>query len=100
MDINAITNWGLGVMGGTIASFITWLVTRRKYKAEARHTELDNVEKAISIWKQLAEDLNVQLQKVQDKCEQLSNEISGLRTENKELKKQIEKFGKSIDHSK
>jgi peptidoglycan hydrolase CwlO-like protein len=45
---------------------------RRKNRAEAQHSELDNIDKAISIWRSLAQDL-------EKKISQLESEIEFLK---------------------
>ena len=80
-----------------ITAMLTWMVTRKKQKAEAAFSELQNVEKAITIWRELASDLSVKLESLNAKCEELTGEISVLRAENRLLKKGMEKLGKSID---
>lgn len=67
------------VVPGVVMSVLTWFLARRKNKAEATTNELDNVEKAIKIWRELSSDLNVRLTK----------EIDELRTENCKLKKEL-----------
>jgi peptidoglycan hydrolase CwlO-like protein len=82
-----------------ITGLLTWMFTRRKVTAEAKGAELDNVEKAVAIWRELATDLNKKLETLSQKCDALTTEITQLRAENKSLKKQMEKFGKTIDSS-
>lgn len=59
----------------------------RKRTAEAQGSELDNVQKAVTIWQGLAEDLRqevasmkVELSKLQEENHQLRLEVSVLRT--------------------
>jgi len=70
-----------------ITAIITYFLTRRKYlvdvkkaKAEAKGNEIDNVEKAVKIWRELTEDLKVHFK----------TDISDLRTDNKLMHSQLE----------
>jgi hypothetical protein len=46
-------------------------VSRKKAKEEAKTTELDNVEKAVKIWRDLSEDLSDKLKVLTEKCDHL-----------------------------
>ena len=70
-----------------VTALITYLLTRRKYlvdvkkaKAEAKGNEIDNVEKAVKIWRELTEDLKVHFK----------TDISDLMTDNKLMHSQLE----------
>ena len=70
-----------------ITAIITYFLTRRKYlvdvkkaKAEAKGNEIDNVEKAVKIWRELTEDLKVHFK----------TDISDLMTDNKLMHSQLE----------
>jgi len=70
-----------------VTALITYFLTRRKYlvdvkkaKAEAKGNEIDNVEKAVKIWRELTEDLKVHFK----------TDISDLRTDNKLMHSQLE----------
>ena len=65
-----------------ISAYGTWLVARRRNTAEAQSSELDNVDKAATIWRKLAEDLECRLKA----------EIDSLRKDNHELKDLVNKL--------
>lgn len=86
-----------------ISAWATWYFTRRKFKAEAQGSELQNVDKAIGIWKRMAKDLEEQVgnmkkeidtlrEELQEKNElerHLRNEIINLRGEVQEFKQKV-----------
>ena len=85
----------VAVLGSIISATLAHLVTKRKYQAEVKEreahaigTELNNVEKAVEIWRKLATDLNSKLEKVNETCEQLQVEINTLRQENKAMRRE------------
>jgi hypothetical protein len=76
---------------------ITWLLSRSKSKAEiakmkeqTAHVYLQNVEDAVSLWKGIAKDLELQVIN-------LTKEVKMLREENHELKIAYEKLEKAIE---
>lgn len=80
-------------------SMITYLVARKKNDAELRkieaetdNTELEAVDKAVKIWRELAAELSRQLKEVKE-------EIESLRRENILLKADLKKLKRSIDNN-
>ncbi len=69
-----------------LTSLITYYLTRRKYLANVQGTEIDNVEKAVAIWRRMSEDLRTQ--RAAD-IETLRTEITTLQTENEALRAEI-----------
>jgi len=70
---------------------ITWFFTRKKQHAEIKASELDNVEKAISIWRELALDLGKKVEELSARYDTISQEIVDLRRENRTLKADLKK---------
>lgn len=85
----------IGLIENTViagsSAVITWWFSRKKQDAELKASELDNVEKAISIWRELAQDLGKKVEDLSNRCELLSSEINELRGENKTLKTELKK---------
>ena len=69
------------IVTSIIGPMLTWFLTRRRYSADTKLAELDSVEKAISIWRKLAEDLGKELKAVRDEVMNLRETESGLRLE-------------------
>jgi uncharacterized coiled-coil DUF342 family protein len=95
---------------GAITTFLAWWLTRRKHAAEAKgleaaadsagaiasSSELQNVEKAIAIWrgtaeewKREADDLHKELRQVRKDFTALRGEFEDLKRENTALKDEI-----------
>lgn len=75
-------------------AFSGWFFGRRKQTAEAVQSELESVEKAVSIWREIAQDLKkemaeqgVQIQKLQDEVATLRRDNARLLSELKQIKK-------------
>ena len=72
--------------GGFIITLLTLRAQRKKAGAEAKgaeataeSTELDNVEKAIKIWREMAESLKTQLSETQSNYTEMAKQVEGLR---------------------
>jgi len=96
---------------GLLLSLITFFLTRRKYLAEVElahsgitSSELDNVEKAAKIWRELSEELRVRLSK---DIEDLRNENGVMKSqflivmeENQSLKSQMQALEKQLKEAR
>lgn len=78
------------------SAVVTYLMTKRREKAEAKVTtaqahisELDATEKAVAIWRTLAQDLNNQVNELRILVVQLRTENDRLKDEIELLKEQI-----------
>jgi septal ring factor EnvC (AmiA/AmiB activator) len=69
----------LSAIPAAISAVLTFIFTRKKYQAETKGNEIDNVEKAVRIWRELSEDIK----------KQFESDILKLKNENKEMKEQM-----------
>lgn len=70
----------LVVIPSFITAVTTWILSRRKYKAETKSDELENIDKAVKIWRELSEDLE----------QRLKAEIKELRQANTDIQTRFE----------
>lgn len=68
--------------GSGIGSLVTLRAQRTKANAESRGSELDNVEDAVKIWRELAESFK--------------NELQQARTDNAEITKQVDMLRREV----
>lgn len=94
----------LAIISGPLAIILTWLIARRKNKAdgkkaeaEADISELDSVEKAIKIWRETAESLLLEANKRTDDNRVLGDEIRKLNDTITRLYAEVNKL-KSINN--
>ena len=87
-------SWIWATLASAGASFVTWVFTRRKQTAEAEGSELDNVEKAVAIWRQTAEDLHKEINELRQQITDLRRQIGELQSENDRLIREIEEIKK------
>lgn len=71
------------------ASLITWFFARRKTNADAKGAELDNVNKAVAIWREMAEALEKRLDEANIESQKSREENENLRLEVSEIKRQV-----------
>lgn len=94
-------------LSAAITALVTFIFTRRKYltdvkkvDAEVDSSEIDNVDKAIRIWRQLSEDIKVRLTqdieelrqenlKTREKLNLLTRENHALRHQMTNLEKEL-----------
>lgn len=70
------------------SSVVAYLQGRKKTTAEVKSNELDNTEKAIAIWRTLAEDVTAQLQAREQKDIEMKFKMDSIHEQNAELMKQ------------
>lgn len=71
-------------------AFVGWFFTRRKTKAEAIGSEIDNDTKVVDLWRNWSAHLHEQIQEMETKIAQLTHRIEELEEENKQHLKTIE----------
>lgn len=68
-----------GAVLSTISTIVTLRATRKKADAEAKTSELDNVQEAVKIWRETAEAFKTQFEASKaDNCE-ITKQIDALR---------------------
>ncbi len=83
--------WLLYVIGPLIAivsSSVAFVFGRKKAVAETKASELDNTEKAIEIWRKLAEDFVAQLKQRDEIISSMKLQMDMILSQNSELLKQ------------
>lgn len=85
--ISLILNAILG--GGFLVTFVTLRSTRKKASAEAKGSELDNIQEAIGIWREMAENLRKELAESRAENDVMAHEM---RKEIEALRKAVAKL--------
>lgn len=81
----------VGGAGG--GGFFGWFFTRKKSNAEAKGSELENVEQAIKIWRETAEKLSKRVDELSAEVDELRKDLISVHRENKQLKDYLYKKG-------
>jgi predicted RNase H-like nuclease (RuvC/YqgF family) len=86
-------NWNeviLPSLTAFFASAITWIFGRKKAQVEVEAGEITNVQEAIKIWREMANDMKQEVAELKIKVETLTTEINNLRVENIELRSKLD----------
>lgn len=94
--MNALLQVLITALFGISGTVIVAKIQRKKHRsdidkmrAETEGKELDNVEKAIEIWRGLVRQLGHNVHALSQECQILRSEVSSLRLENKSLKEEM-----------
>lgn len=97
----------LPYVGGIILALITFFLGKKKYLADTQKTELDSVDKAVKIWRELAQDMTREMEgwkllanKLQEEVDDLRGEIKKLVAENERLNMELDRLSKLINNKK
>jgi TolA-binding protein len=71
-----------------VSNGVTWFMTRRKYAEEVASQEILNLNSTFEFYKKIIGDLEVRVTELTQKMEKMEEEITSLRAENSELKRQ------------
>lgn len=90
--------------GGLFTGVPIFLLTRKKYKVEVKGTELDQVEKAATIWRTLSEELEKRfkedIRELRQENETVQNRLTSILEENNKLKEQMYSLEKQLREAK
>jgi hypothetical protein len=81
----------IGGAGG--GGFFGWFFTRKKSNAEAKGSELENVEHAIKIWRETAEKLSARVDELSLEMDEMRLDLLTVHRENKAFKDYLYKRG-------
>lgn len=74
---------------GALGAFVSWLVGKKKEDVEVQSNEISNVQEAIKIWKDMAQELKEEVSELKEKVETLTTEVHTLRSENISLRAKL-----------
>jgi len=75
----------------TIASIVTFLLTRKKYNIEVDHTYITNMQKSLEFYEKLSDDNSKRLAAVLDRNQYLEDRYLKVEERNERLETEIEK---------
>lgn len=85
IDLNVIITGCIGIATTVVSSFITWLLSKKKYYTEVDNNMIRNMEKSLEFYEKLSTDTqkrlaeilerNDILEKKNDKCEEEINKL-------------------------
>lgn len=69
----------IGTVPAVVTGILTYILSRKKQQQETKSNELDNVQKALEVYRQIIQDLKTDLQETQTKVEELNTYIDEVR---------------------
>lgn len=69
----------IGTVPAVVTGILTYILSRKKQQQETKSNELDNVQKALEVYRQIIQDLKTDLQETQIKVEELNTYIDEVR---------------------
>lgn len=78
-----------------IVGVVAFITGRKKEKVEVKGSELDNVDKAVRIWQELAETMTNKVEKLTEQVELLTKENQELRLTISRLEDKLDQFDES-----
>lgn len=89
MDLSIIITPIIAVICSAITSWVTWLLTRKKYNTEVEHNSIENMEDSLDFYEKLSASNNKILAEVLEKSEKLAQTNVKLLIEVQNLRAQI-----------
>lgn len=86
----------ISVLASTVTGLVTFLFTRRKYLAEVSSTEIANLRESLKIYIDLVDDNKKRIDLYQAEIERCNKEVFALRTENRDLRNQLQNLSLQI----
>lgn len=87
----------ISALTGITTATITWHAARSKNKAESYVSELDAVERAVKVWRELGEEMQLKYEALHDEIELLRVEVKVLREDNRQLKQENQRLLQQIN---
>ena len=81
----------IAILTGAISGGFAYLFARRKNKAEAESNEIDNLSKAVTIWRELSENLEKKIDNLIAENKKLKGEVESLEIQVKQLTREVHK---------
>jgi peptidoglycan hydrolase CwlO-like protein len=101
MELDFLKDSASVIIPAIATAIISFLAGRRKERADLEKTqseinasEIENVEKAITIWRKLAEDMAAQVNELKVQVHELTEQVERLRNENRSLTEEIKSLKK------
>ena len=105
--MEAVITAVIGVVCTGLSSFITWLLTRRKYNTEVDHNSIENMDNSLEFYNKLSNSNNKILEDILERSEKLAEsnlklliEVQNLRAQVDTLVRIIQNEVDNIDFSK
>jgi peptidoglycan hydrolase CwlO-like protein len=73
------------IFGPIVTAIVAFWVGRKKQASEIRTSELENVERAVGIWRETAEKLTLKLEERDNMVDELKKQLDEIQSQNNKL---------------
>lgn len=87
--IDVLVTGGVGVITSGVSSFITYLLTKKKYNAEVDGNVIQNMKESLDFYKNICDDNKQRLEELQKRNDELQERDTQLEKEVSYLKSQM-----------
>ncbi len=77
----------LTILAPIVSAIVGWLFGRRKDNAQATQSEMENVEKALAIYRGIITDLTKKVQELEQRVSEILHKLDVAEEENRKLKR-------------
>lgn len=81
-----MTNEVLLLLSNSVTAVASWFVSRRRQQVETDNAVLKNLEISIGLYRQVIDDLKIEIGQLKRRISELEQKIDELHAENKKLK--------------
>lgn len=78
--------------GGLVVTLVTLKSAQKKAAAEAKKSEIENVDSVAKMWRELAEKMQQQYAEVNEQVDKLAKEVNRLRTINSKIVRLLDRI--------
>ena len=98
MDVSEIITVVVSTVAASgITGFFSWFFTRKKYKAETKAIDIENLHKSLEFYQKLSDDTTRRLDEMLERDRLLEEQVIALRAENIELNDIIKKLEEKVN---
>lgn len=95
--MNEIAHIVEAILGtGILTTIVTFMLTRRKYLAEVSTIDIESMRKSLDFYIDMVDDNKKRIEYYQNEIERCNQEMSKLRSENIDLRKQLQEVSNQV----
>ena len=80
----------VGIIASAVSAFVTWVFSRRKYRSEVDHNNIENMENSLEFYEKLSSSNNKILEDILARSEKLAESNLHLLVEVQNLRAQVD----------
>lgn len=80
------------IIATVFSSAFTWILTRKKHSAETEKIEVETLDTAVKIWREMAAELKLSNIDLKKEVKELQKLVFQLKLENEKLREEMKEF--------